>query len=146
MCRIFYRHFEESRLRDKRIYWRPKVCNSCTSVSSVLNWRLLGCCYPLKLLAETCVQRRCETCSTTPTPCEIKIRHLLGSLETGLEMLFQVCTSSSILVSSLAVNRNWLVQVSDWLRRGVTRPRETSFTKWSVTRWNSTFYSLLLPL
>ena len=44
-----------------------------------------------KLLAETCVQRRCETsfsrrCSGI-APCNIKCRNLFGSVETGLKML-----------------------------------------------------------
>ena len=48
---------------------------------------------------------------------------MFGNVESGLEMLFLVCTSSTILVWMLAMNQSQLViPFSDWLtQRSIAR-------------------------
>ena len=71
-------------------------------------------------------------------PCETSFsRRSMVQVETcsgTVSKCFSFCTSSAILIWSLAIMNHGrlLVPVSDWLtQRSLTRPSETSFTKWS---------------
>ena len=81
--------------------------------------------------------------STGIAPCNIKCRNLFGNVETGLKMLSPDSRNiSRYQFHALGRER----AVSDWLtQRSVTRPNETSFTKWCYMV-KLLFFSPLRPL